>query len=405
MRVLIHDYSGHPFQVQLTRSLARRGMRTRHVFSTSFQTPKGDLERRANDPESFDIAPLSLSEPFAKDSFIKRRSQEIEFGRLVSSEIARFQPDAVISSNAPLDCQRLIWQECERRGVPKVFWLQDIYSEAILRILSKQLPGLGHFVGLHYQRMEDDMLRRSDHVVAISEDFVPIIAPRGVDVASTTVVENWAPLEDLDERPRDNAWAQEHMPGERPRIVYSGTLGLKHNPGHLLAIARACDDADVYVFSEGAAASDLARRAGREGVSNLHVRPWVPFNQVPNMLSGADVLIVLLENDAGVFSVPSKVLTYATMGRPICGSIPDGNLASQIIARNEMGRVAAPDEPDALAAHVRELLADPQRCKAMGRNARAYAEGTFDIETITDTFERILGQITSQGRPKASAAK
>jgi len=388
--------------VQLTRSLARRGMRTRHVFSTSFQTPKGDLERRDNDPESFEIAPLSLNEPFAKNSFVKRRNQEIEFGRLVSAEIERFEPDVVISSNAPLDCQRVIWQECERRGVPKVFWLQDIYSEAILRILSKKLPGLGLFVGLHYQRMEYDMLRRADHVVAISEDFLPIIAPHGVDPERTTVIENWAPLEDLAPQPRSNAWTDEHMPGGRPRIVYSGTLGLKHNPGHLFTIAKTCPEADVYVFSEGAAACELAQRAERDGVANLHVRPWVAFKRVPDMLSGADVLIVLLEDDAGVFSVPSKVLTYATMGRPICGSIPDGNLASQIIARNDMGLAAPPSEPETLCAHVRALLADPERSEAMGRNARAYAERAFDIETITDTFEEVISAAMSRGEASRS---
>ncbi|WFE75348.1 glycosyltransferase family 4 protein [Roseinatronobacter sp. S2] len=396
MRVLVHDYSGHPFQVQLTRKLALRGMTTRHVFSTSFQTPKGDLERRNDDPEGFDVVPLSLAEPFVKDSFVRRRSQEIEFGRLVAAQVTEFKPDVVISSNAPLDCQKMIWRECTRLGIPKIFWLQDIYSEAILRILSKKLPVVGHFVGLHYQRMEYDMLRRAEHVVAISEDFLPIITQHGVDPSRTTVVENWAPLADLTPQPRDNAWAQEHMSADRPRVVYSGTLGMKHNPEHLITIAKSCPEADVYVFSEGAAASEVARRAERDGISNLHVRPWIPFKCMPDMLSGADILMVLLEEDAGLFSVPSKVLTYATMGRPICASIPEANLASQIITRNEMGLIAAPSRPDVLAQHVRSLINDPARREVMGRGARAYAERTFDIEAITDSFQTILEQLGSK---------
>ena len=400
MRVLVHDYSGHPFQVQLTRELARKGLRTRHVFSTSFQTPKGDLERRDNDPNSFDIVALSLNEPFAKDSFVKRRSQEIKFGRLVAAEIAAFEPDVVISSNAPLDCQRMIWRECEKLGIAKIFWLQDIYSEAILRILSKKMSGVGHLVGLHYQRIEYDMLRRANHVVAISEDFLPIIASHGVEMSRTSVVENWAPLGDLTPQPRDNDWAREHMSAERPRIVYSGTLGHKHNPGHLLAIAKGCPEADVYVFSEGAAASELARRAERECLANLQVRSWVTFRKLPEMLSGADILLVLLEEDAGVFSVPSKVLTYTTMGRPICGSIPQGNLASAIIRHNEMGLVAAPSEPNALVTHVQTLLGDADLRDAMGRNARSYAERTFDIERITDAFEQIITSIAFNSSSK-----
>jgi len=31
MRLLIHDYAGHPFQVQLSRELARRGHSVTHA--------------------------------------------------------------------------------------------------------------------------------------------------------------------------------------------------------------------------------------------------------------------------------------------------------------------------------------------------------------------------------------
>jgi hypothetical protein len=36
MRILISDYSGHPFQVQLSRELARRGHGVTHSYSTGF---------------------------------------------------------------------------------------------------------------------------------------------------------------------------------------------------------------------------------------------------------------------------------------------------------------------------------------------------------------------------------
>ena len=77
-RVSVHDFSGHPFQVQLTRGLARLGMNARHVFSASFQTPKGDVKKPDGDAVSFDVVPLSLSAPFAQDSYLKRRNQEVE---------------------------------------------------------------------------------------------------------------------------------------------------------------------------------------------------------------------------------------------------------------------------------------------------------------------------------------
>ena len=51
------------------------------------------------------------------------------------------------------------------------------------------------------------MLAASDHVVAISEDFLPILDSWGVDRGAVTVIENWAPLDELRPVDRRNAWA------------------------------------------------------------------------------------------------------------------------------------------------------------------------------------------------------
>ena len=50
--------------------------------------------------------------------------------------------------------------------------------------------------------------------------------------------------------------------------------------------------------------------------------PYQPFGRLSEVLASADVLVALLESDAGAYSVPSKVLTYLAAGRPILGAIP-----------------------------------------------------------------------------------
>ena len=388
MRILIHDYSGHPFQVQLSRTLAARGHAVRHVYCASFQTPRGNLKRQPNDPEGFEIRAVALDRPFLKDAFFRRRRQEIAIGQLVAGQISDFGPDVVISSNAPLDAQAVILKEAQRQNARFVFWLQDIYSEAIRRILSKKIPGAGTLVGLVYQNLEYRLLRQSDHVVPIAEDFVPLLKRRGVDANQITVVENWAPLTEIVPQPRDNDWARQHMPQAGLRVVYSGTLGYKHNSGLLLELAKHLEG-HVFVFSEGRAAESLRQKAADQGVGNLHVRGWVPFEELPAMLSAADLFVVLIEADAGVFSVPSKVLSYACIGRPILGFIPAGNLARKILLREGSGIAADPDAFSDILPSLTSLLTDADRRAEMGRNGRAYAERAFDIEVIADRFEKI----------------
>ena len=68
-----------------------------------FRHPKVRYVDSIHDPDNFTCVGLSLSEPFAKYSFVKRRFQEVAYGKLICREVDRFKPDVVISSNMPLD--------------------------------------------------------------------------------------------------------------------------------------------------------------------------------------------------------------------------------------------------------------------------------------------------------------
>jgi hypothetical protein len=109
------------------------------------------------------------------------------------------------------------------------------------------------------------------------------------------------------------------------------------------------------------------------------------------MLGSGDVLLVLLEPDAGVFSVPSKVLTYHCAGRAILGAIPRENLSVRTIEGNGAGVVVDPGDADAFVAAAGRLIDDPDTRRQMGEAARRAAETTFDIDTITDEFVTVLG--------------
>lgn len=392
MNILLHDYSGHPFQVQMSRELARRGHKVTHVYFREFETPRGALVKTDADPKGFEVIGLSIGKPFQKATFIKRREQEIEYGRRLAELIGKVRPDVVVSANTPLDALR----EAVRgtRSVPGcafVFWVQDLNGEAILRIMRKKLPVAGIIIGHYYRYIEAGLLRQSDHIISITEDFIPVLTGLGVPQEKIQVIENWAPLDEIKPMPKDNAWSRANGVADTLNIVYSGTLGYKHNPDLLVRLAQGTD-ANVMVFSEGKVAGYLAEKAKAEGLGNLVVRPWVDFSELPSVLASADLLVALIEPDAGVFSVPSKVLTYSCIGRPILGAMPKANLASRILARENAGLVSEPDDADAFVANARRLLADPALRQQMGRNARSYAERAFDIHSLADRFEDALAR-------------
>ncbi len=101
MRIVVHDYVGHPFQVQLSRELARLGHDVLHLYCSSFVTPRGELTRRVDDPPNFNCRAIGLSETIPKTNFYRRLRLEAQYAPKLIAECEQFQPDVVISANTP----------------------------------------------------------------------------------------------------------------------------------------------------------------------------------------------------------------------------------------------------------------------------------------------------------------
>lgn len=144
------------------------------------------------------------------------------------------------------------------------------------------------------------------------------------------------------------------------------------------------------VVNEGPAAPVVQAEAERLGVP-LTLLPFQPYERLPEVLGSGDVLMVLLEQSAGAFSVPSKTLSYLCAGRPILGMMPAENLASVLVDQTG-GCVVRPEDAavPAAAAWVRDLLADPDRAAVIGKASRVLAESEFALTGIADRFERLL---------------
>jgi colanic acid biosynthesis glycosyl transferase WcaI len=145
----------------------------------------------------------------------------------------------------------------------------------------------------------------------------------------------------------------------------------------------------VVVVSEGIGAAWL--REHGESVGNLEILPFQQFARLSEVLATADVLVAILEPEAGVFSVPSKVLTSLAAGRAILAAIPRSNLAARTIERAGAGFVVDPADRDGFVEAGRRMLSDPAARQSAASAARTYAEAAFDIDMIADRFEAIIG--------------
>lgn len=399
MKILVHDYAGHPFQVQLSRELARRGHTVRHAYAGGLQTPRGELQKRENDPESFDCLEVPMSPDYAKFkySFTKRRSMEIEYGKEAGKMIREWKPELVISANTPTESQTGVLAASQDVEAKFIYWCQDFYSIAVDKIVRKKIPILGGLIGNYYKGLDRKHFQASDHVVSITEDFKPIMVDEfGVTADRVTTIPNWAPLESLPVESKENEWAREQGLIDKFVVLYTGTLGMKHNPNLLLGVAEKLQDKKdvrVVVISEGIGADWLKEQKDSKGLDNLILLGYQPFDKLPQVLATGDVLTGVLEEDAGVFSVPSKVLTYLCAKKPILLAVPEVNLAARIIREEEAGLTVGPSDEEGFLQAAEKLYENREMTTGMGEKARSYAEKTFDVVKIGDRFESLMQKL------------
>ncbi len=378
------------------------GHQVLHIYSASFQTPKGNLLKSGDDPATFSIKPVLLSEPFEKYSFIKRYFQEREYGRLAIRELEQFAPDVVINSNVPLDPLSMISTYCRSKKIKTIFWWQDVYSLAIRELLGKKLPVIGRLIGQVYLKKEKDIIRNSDYVVGITNRFKDVLLSWGMDdtvEGRYQTIPNWAPIDEIVMTDKKNDWSEAHQLHETFNFVYTGTLSYKHNPELLLALARNFKDEQgikIVVTTEGIGADYLKEKILQERLTNLLVLPFQDFREYSRVLGASDVLIGVLEQDAGEYSVPSKVLSYLSSGKPVLLAVPLKNLASFIIKDNHCGLVSETNDEQQFVENARKLYKDRQMRFEMGKASRNYAEQHFDIDRISDQFNSILSNIRNQ---------
>lgn len=391
MRIVLHDYAGHPFTFRLSQCLESRGHHVLHQYCASCAGPKASFDVTGH-PHLY-VDPIVLSKEVVKSKYAEQIKLNFEHGQIAADHISAFHPDVVVMGCTPLEAVDVIQRECWKLSVPNIFWIQDLIAVAAKKIVAPKLPVVGSMIGDAYIRYEQKLAKRADHCVVISDDFLPHV---GVPAEECTTIENWAVLDEIPVLPKENPWSVRHGLDKTKNLVYSGTIGMKHNPELLVRLAkdyRDRPDVRVVVITSDRSLAWLRNRAEEEKLENMVLLPFQPFADLPYVLASATIQLSILEPSAGVFSVPSKVLSYLCTKRPIVLAVPPKNLSARIVTGNDAGLCVEPLDEEGWSQAVASLIDDTERQERMGKNGRAYAEQTFDIVRIAEKFEALFEQV------------
>jgi colanic acid biosynthesis glycosyl transferase WcaI len=276
------------------------------------------------------------------------------------------------------------------RGVPAVYWVQDIWPESLLDTLKIRSPFvysiLRSFCGWIY--------RQADCVLVQSEAFRLKLVSMGVDNAKIVFFPNSSPIQFSSGTP--SAATDELIALARPcqlRLVFAGNVGESQNLDVLVKAALFLQDIDLQWLIVGSG-RDLARLKSAVIEAGLSSRflftGRLDIEHMPYIYSLADAMLLPLK-DTSIFrlTVPYKLQSYLAAGKPVIGSI--GGETKRIIELGAFGYCAEPDDAQDLALLIRQFAAlTPARREEMGLSARIYFDENFSPEKVYRILENAL---------------
>lgn len=275
-----------------------------------------------------------------------------------------------------------------RRRLPSVVWVQDLYSLGVIETGSARGP-----IARIVSGIEARVLRSASKVVVIHPRFAAhVIEKLGVAKDRVEVIRNWAPKVEL---PAVDVAAERRRLGwgdDEIVVLHAGNIGLKQGLDNVVAAARLADAGASKVrfvlMGDGNQRDRL-----RETAAGIRSIEWIdsqPEDVYQANLAAADILLVNeLEGVSGM-SVPSKLTSYFTAGRPVVAATDvDGITAGEIAAAGAGVSVPAGD-PAALLAAAVAMAADLPKAEAMGRAGAAFSAAELSEEAAALRFQALL---------------
>jgi glycosyltransferase involved in cell wall biosynthesis len=108
---------------------------------------------------------------------------------------------------------------------------------------------------------------------------------------------------------------------------------------------------------------------------------------VPNVLAQLDVAVCSSSFEGS----PLSVMEYMEAGLPIVATRVGG--VPELIDDGVHGLLVSPNDPDALARGIEEILADADRAREMGARARERRRREFDIDVMVENVQALYEQL------------
>jgi glycosyltransferase involved in cell wall biosynthesis len=375
----------------LTRALAAMGHDVTW-WTSNFSHPERKFVRDEDCVEHWQGVTLRvLKGPgYPRNISWQRFAHQAHFARRFRQEAEKAErPDIIISPVPTLDIASAAVKLGKKWGVPVLTDIRDEWPDELVDLAPKPLRPLARLVLTPMYRQMRFICRNVAGIMAISRrqlDYALRFSGRKMGpndglfpLGYTAKAIEPAKLEAAAKYWREYGVKEDHFIA----CLFS-SINNRLNLKTVFAAARILEKEFPIQFVLCGTGSGLEEaRANAAGIKSVLMPGWVDGPKIAALMRMADTGLAPYAAETRM-SLPNKPFEYFSGSLPVVSSC--GGELGELLETNDCGKSYDPESVGELTSILRGLNAAPERCEAMGRNARALFERDYAGEI---TFEKI----------------
>ncbi len=323
----------------------------------------------------------------AQPSFVKRVLHIVDFTIGSFMNLRKVKKCDYVISVIPFTSSAFLGNLLKRRFKAK-HWIhiQDFEFDAAFQSgvvqSGKQKKGLLHRLLMWIERR---VLARADRVSTISHLMMDSLSAK--TESDRYYLPNWIDAKDIDpskSRPHG------YLSSSKFKLLYSGSIADKQDWDFFMKLVDRLDFErfEIVIVGDGAQRKPLEERVAEYPGISLY--PPVPYEELNDLLCGADAHFLFQKAEVLDTVMPSKILGMMASAKPsVITGHPDSEVA-KVMQQSEGGYYVPNNELQSVLDHLETLYKNKEAAGQMGERARAFVTREFARIPILEEFTKEL---------------
>lgn len=393
----IHQYFNTPDMPGITRSyeMARRLVAAGHtveMITTDRTARKGEDTWRVSEEAGIRVhwTPVSYANEMG---YGDRMNAFFRFAWRAARRAAGLGADCIFATSTPLTVAIPAVYAARRRNIPMVFEVRDLWPRVPIALGALRNP-VARQAAVWLERFA---YRNAAHVIALSPDMKRGITETGYPEERITVIPNSCDLELFDVDDAAGRVLRSRYPwlGDRPLVLYAGTIGLVNGLSYFVRMAATAREIDpevrFVIVGSGREEGRIRDLATELAVldRNFYMIESVPKNRMPEWLSAATIATSFTMELAELWAnSANKVFDTFAAGKPL--AINYGGWQADLLMETGAGLALDPFDPDSAARALLSKVRDRRWLDEAGRASVGLARERFSRSRLAAELEQVL---------------